>query len=247
MMNYLFPLVFFLLVSGLMASLNPVFKELMLPAMTIFAIMASALLSLPAILVNARESGVFRSFRINGVPSASLLAIPPLGGLVHMAVVGALIAVIGPRLYGGLSPTNMLGYAVAGLLSYTAMASVGALIGVAAGNNRATTLIGQLVYLPSILLGGLMVPSAALPPALARVSLLLPASHGMRVFATLGMGTGSEPLPWLSLVVLATGSILAFGLAALIFQWDSRMSQPNRRAGLAVLAIVPYAVAALVG
>jgi ABC-2 type transport system permease protein len=247
LMNYLLPLVFFLLVSGLMASLNPGFRELMLPAMTLFAIMSSALLSLPALLVGARESGVFRSFRINGVPSASLLAIPPLGGLVHMVVVAAVIALAGPRLYGGALPASILGYAAAGALSYAAIAGIGALIGVAAANDRATMMVAQVVYIPSIILGGLMVPSAALTPALTRVSLLLPASHAMRLFTALGMAPGAGPFPWVSLVVLCSGAILAFGLAALVFQWDSRMSQPNRRAALALLAALPYVAAALIG
>jgi ABC-2 type transport system permease protein len=247
LMNYLLPLGFFLLVSGLMVGVNPLFKDLMLPAMTVFAVMSAALLSLPSTLVSARESGVFRSFRINGVPSGSLLAIPPLGGLVHMAVVAVIIAVLGPRMYGGSAPGSIAGYAAAGLLSYASMASVGALIGVAAANDRSTIMIGQFLYLPSILLGGLMVPAAALPPALARASLLLPASHAMRAFQALGMKPGSGPFPWVSVAALATGTVLCFALAALLFQWDSRMSQPNRKAVLAVLGIVPYAIAAVIG
>jgi ABC-2 type transport system permease protein len=94
------------------------------------------------------------------------------------------------------------GYAAAGLLAYAAHAGAGALIGVAAANSRSTILLGQLFYLPSIMLGGMMVPAAALPPVLARVSLLLPASHAMRVFSALGMQPESAPFPWLSVAVL---------------------------------------------
>ncbi len=247
LMNYLFPLVFFLLVSGLMVSVNPGFRDLMLPAMTLFAILASTLLSLPAALVNAREAGVFRSFRINGVPSGALLSIPPLGGVVHMAVVAAIIGFLGPLMYGGTAPASIVGYAAAGLLAYAAHAGAGALIGVAAANNRSTILLGQLFYLPSIMLGGMMVPAAALPPVLARVSLLLPASHAMRVFAALGMQPGSGPFPWISVAALGAGAACAFALAALLFQWDSRQSQPGRRTYLAVLGLLPYVVAAIVG
>ena len=247
LMNYLFPLVFFLLVGGFMASVNPAFKSLMLPAMTLFAVLASALLSMPATLVNARENGVFRSFRINGVPASSLLAIPPLGGLVHMVLVALVIALLGPRLYGGLAPRDVAGYAAAGLLSYAAVAGIGALIGVAAANNRATILIGQFVYLPALMLGGLMFPQSLLPPVLARVSLLLPTTHAMRVFTALGMEPSQAAFPWLSAAVLASGATLSFVLSAVIFQWDSRMSQPNRKAALAFLGILPYAVAAVIG
>ena len=247
LMNYLFPLAFFLLVSALMVRVNPPFQELMLPAMTLFAILSSSLLSLPNTLVGARESGVFRSFRINGVPTGAVLAIPPLGGLVHMAVVAVVVAVLGTRLFGGAGPVDAAGYAAAGLLSYLSIAGIGALIGVAAANSRATVLIGQFIYLPSILLGGLMVPHSFLPGALARISLLLPTTHGMRLFEALGMKPGSAPVPWISLGVLAAGGVLSFALAAWLFQWDTRASQPNRRAALALLGALPYVAALLAG
>ena len=73
LMFYLFPLAFFFLVSGFMTQINPFFKDTMLPAMIMFAVMSAALLSLPGSLVQARESGVFRSYRINGVPQGSIL------------------------------------------------------------------------------------------------------------------------------------------------------------------------------
>ena len=247
LMNYLFPLAVFLLISALMVKLNPPFQELMLPAMTLFAILSSALLSLPNTLVGARESGVFRSFRINGVPTGAVLAIPPLGGLVHMAVVALVVAVLGTRLFGGAGPLDAAGYAAAGLLSYFSIAGIGALIGVAAASSRATVLVGQFIYLPSILLGGLMVPQSVLPGALARISLLLPTTHAMRVFEALGMKPGSAGVPWVSLGVLACGGVLSFALAALLFQWDSRASQPNRRAALALLGALPYVAALLAG
>lgn len=246
-MNYLFPLVVFALMSSLMGAVNPTFKGQMLPAMTIFALLSAALLSLPGTLVNARESGVFRSFRINGVPASSLLAIPPLGGLVHMAVVAVVIAMLGPTVFGGAAPASIAGYVLAGLLAYASLASLGVLIGVASPDHRATMLLGQFIYLPSMLLSGLMMPASLLPPALAKVALLLPASHAMRVFLALGMHPDAGPFPWASVAALVTGTALCFALAAFLFQWDSRMSQPNKRAALAVLGLLPYAVVALLG
>jgi hypothetical protein len=41
--------------------------------------------------------------------------------------------------------------------------------------------------------------------------------------------------------------VLSFALAALLFQWDTRASQPNRKALVALLALAPYVAAALLG
>jgi hypothetical protein len=92
-----------------------------------------------------------------------------------------------------------------------------------------------------------MVPSSILPPGLQRISLLLPASHGMRVFTALGMGTVAQPVPVLSICVLAVSALLSLALAALLFEWDSRASQPSRKAFAAILGIVPFVAAALIG
>jgi ABC-2 type transport system permease protein len=230
-----------------MASINPGFKQTMIPAMVLFAFMCAALLSLPSLLVGAREAGVFRSYRINGVPSASILSIPVIGTAVHMAAIALIITLAGARFYGGVIPARIAGFAAAAFLSYLAYAGIGVLIGVAAGNTTVSILVGQVVYIPSIILGGLMVPSSLLPPGLLRVSLLLPATHSMRAFAGLGMGDAAQPALVLSLCVLAVSALLSFALAALLFEWDSRASQPSRKAFAAILGIAPYVAAALIG
>ena len=107
LMFYLFPFVFFFVVGAFMVQINPGFRAVMIPGMVLFAHMSSVLLSLPSALVQAREAGVFRSYRINGVPSGSIMAIPVIGALVHMAIVTLVIAVAGARLYGGAAPASI--------------------------------------------------------------------------------------------------------------------------------------------
>ena len=245
LMLYLFPLVFFALMGSLMTSLNPGFKQTMIPCMLLLAFMSSTLLSLPNLLVNARESGVFRSYRINGVPSASILGIPVMAIAVHMVVIGIVVSVAGARIYGGVPPAHVAGLVGASILSYAALAGTGALIGIAAGNNTASILISQIIFIPSILLGGLMVPSSALPLHLRRLSLLLPATHGMRIFNGLAMGSNERAL--LSICVLVASATLNFLFAGLLFEWDSRAKQPSRKAYAALIAICPYLAAALIG
>ncbi len=245
LMLYLFPLIFFILTGSLMTSLNPGFRQTMIPGMLLLAFMSSTLLSLPNLLVNARDSGVFRSYRINGVPSASILGIPVIAIAVHMAVIGTVISMAGARLFGGVPPARVAGFLAASLLSYGAFAAAGALIGVAAGNNTASILIGQIVFIPSILLSGIMVPSSALPVHLRGLSLLLPATHCMKLFNGVAMGGADRIL--LSAGVLAASTALNFLLAGLLFEWDSRAGKTGRKAYAALIGICPYLVAALIG
>ncbi len=243
---HLFPLVFFALAGAFMTALNPFFRDSMLPGMALFAVMSASLLSAPSALVQARENGVFRSFRINGVPSASILVIPVIGSALHVAAAALVISVAGARLFGGRVPLSVAGFAAAGLLSYAAYAGLGVLIGVAADRDSSAVLVAQLIFVPSILLGGLMVPERVLPEGLQRIALLLPATHCMRSFAGLGQ-MGGAAICWSSLAVLGSSVVLSFALAGAFFEWDSRCNRPSRRTYAAVLAVAPYAVAALVG
>lgn len=238
LLNYLFPLLFFVLMAALMGKINPAFISTMIPAMTIFAVMCSYLLGTPATIVAAREAGVYRSFRVNGVPGWAGLAAPVLGNAVHMGLIAIIITILGHAVFGAPLPPDTLRFLLGWACIVAAMAGMGVLVAVVAPNARAANLISQLVYIPSILLGGLMTPPGLLPPVLDRVSLLFPATQAMRVFR----GEGN----WgISVAALLLGSALAILSAALLYEWDPRNTRPSGRKFLALLALLPYAATML--
>lgn len=246
LMNYLFPLLFFALVGGLMAKVNPGFTPTMIPAMSLFALMCSSLLSSPSSLVAARDSGLLRSYRINGVPAWAALAAPPLANLAHMVLATAAIAAAGRLAFGAPLPADWAWFALSWFASWAALAGLGALIGTLSPSPRAAILVSQLVYIPSIILGGLMVPASALPDGLAAVSRLFPASHAMRAFS--GAGAGAAPLAAAalpSLVLLLAGAALAFGVSLALYEWDQKNARPQARKLLALVALLPYAASML--
>ncbi|HEY9594443.1 MAG TPA: ABC transporter permease [Spirochaetia bacterium] len=246
LMYYLFPLVFFVLVGGLLTSVNPYFKDTMLPAMLLFGYMCPTLQLFPNALVSARETGVFRSYRINGVPAASIVSVPVLSAALHMALLSVILAVAGARVFGGAMPDHVGGFILVSALSYFSYAGIGVLVGIACGSGTAATLVCQIIYIPSIILGGLMVPISIMPAALQHVAMLLPATHCMRLFSWLAMPGAGSP-QWLSLGVLLASTVLSFLLAGLLFQWESRANAPTKKPWLALLVVVPFAIAAVAG
>ena len=95
-----------------MAEINPPFREDIIPAMVVFGILAATLLGIPDPLVNARENGVFRSYKINGIPSISILTIPALTTILHLVIVAVLITVTAPLLFDAPLPVNWLNFAL---------------------------------------------------------------------------------------------------------------------------------------
>jgi ABC-2 type transport system permease protein len=242
LMNYLFPLGLFIMMGFLMSGVNPAFNETIIPAMIIVAIMSIALLGMPNPIVSDRTEGVYRSFKINGIPAAHILSIPPLGNLLHILLVSAIITVLAIPLFSAGLPVNWALFIVVDIAAFFAMAGLGMLIGVISSNPRATILYSQIFFLPSMILSGLMMPFDMLSPTMQRVSLLLPATHAMNAFRGLAYGWETSFSAVWSLVILLAGGLIAFALAVLLFQWDNH--NPNRRLSpfLAILVLVPYLV-----
>lgn len=140
MINYLFPLGFYGMMGLIMTAINPLFTASMVPALVIFAIIASTVLGMPSPLVEAREAGVFRSYKINGVPAASILAIPGLTTGFHALISSAVITLSAPVLFGGEAPGRVGAFLGISVLTAFTCASLGMLISVISDNSRATIL-----------------------------------------------------------------------------------------------------------
>jgi ABC-2 type transport system permease protein len=240
MMNYLFPIGLYVMMGLLMTELNPPFVETMIPAMIIVAIMSGTVLSLPNPLVTAREAGIFRSYKINGVPAISILTIPALTTVLHMVAVALIITTTAPLFFGAPPPINWPGFILFFLLAAFAHAGLGMLISVISSSTRAVVLWSQLIFLPSMMIGGLMIPYSMLPGALGKVALLLPATHAMNAFQGLAQNQGIAFDPLWSVLILLVGGILSFGLANYLFCWDSHNKTRRGHPALALLALLPY-------
>jgi len=240
LMNYLFPIGLYIMLGLLMTKLNPLFVETMIPAMIIIAIMSGTVLGLPHPLVTAREAGIFRSYKINGVPAISILTIPALTTISHMVVVAVIITATAPLFFSAPPPINWLGFILFFLLAAFAHAGLGMLISVISSDARSIVLWSQLIFLPSMMIGGLMVPYNMLPGALSKIALLLPATHAMNVFQGFAQNQVTTFDPLWSVLILLSGGILSFGLANYLFCWDSRNKARRGHPALALLALLPY-------
>jgi len=242
LLNYLFPIGFLLMMGVLMGGINPLFLETMIPAMVVFAILSGAILGLPNPLVDAREAGIFRSYRINGVPALSILLIHATAALIHLIIVSAIITFTAPLLFKAPLPVNWWGFLLTFLLATLACAALSLLIGVISTSSQMTVLWSQLIFLPAMIIGGLMIPSSMLPAGLVRIGLLLPTTYAMQAFAGLAYHQSPEGGVLLPVLILLAASLIAFLLALYLFTWDAPDSRQRKRMALAPLALLPYVI-----
>lgn len=247
LLTYLLPLGFYLMMGFVMVEINPLFLDNMIPAMLIFGILSAALLGIPDPLVTARENGVFRSYKINGVPSLAILLIPALSTIIHLLIVAGIITASAPLLFDAPLPENWILFFVVFLTAAVAVVGLSVLIGVISQSSRMTVLWAQLVYLPSMLLGGLMISYDLLPTSVQRISRILPATQAMNALNGLAMGRAADFSGWGSVATLILGGLLAFILALFLFSWDSRNTTRRAHPLLGLVAILPYVLQALIG
>ncbi|UCF27769.1 MAG: ABC transporter permease [Chloroflexota bacterium] len=245
LMLYMLPLGFYAAMGFIMVEINPGFKELLIPAMIIFAIMSSMILGFPTGLVEARESGIYRSYKINGIPAVSILIIPALSVGFHGLITSAIIAVTAVPFFDAAEPVNWLALVLISLLVVFTFSTLGMLIGVVSSSSRAVVLWSQLIYLPSILLGGMMIPLSLIPEAFQKVSGLLPSTYAMQAYFAYAYQQESIIEPWVSITVLITSGILALALSIFLFNWDSHNDTRRGSPLLGLLILIPYVAAIL--
>jgi ABC-2 type transport system permease protein len=202
-------------VSGGTAAGKPV--DRMLPGSMALAVIAASMVSLAIATGFERSYGVIK--RLGGSPAGSsvLVASKTVAVIVVEAVQVALLVVIALLLGWQPGPAASLPLVVAALVAGTvAFAGLGLLM---AGTLRAeaTLALANLLFLVSLVLGGVVLPLDRLPGAVATFASGLPPAALTQVLAIGlgGSGDAAEPL------LLLVGWAVVLGvLAARRFRWD---------------------------
>lgn len=175
---YIVPLFFFLFVGGLFSSINPDSKETLVQAMAVFAITMGASLGTPISLIEVYSGDILKSYKTGRIPLWVPLLNNFISAFINLFIVSMIIFGTAPLIYGAKFPENLGLYFVSLILFLIASIGVGTVFGLFIKSVTKLTLIGQAVFLPSIMLSGIMFPVTMLPDFLQKIGLILPASLG---------------------------------------------------------------------
>lgn len=190
----------------------------MLPGSIALAIIASSMVSLAIATGYERSYGVIK--RLGGSPAGTSVLVAAKTGsviLVEIVQVVLLVAIAAGILGWTAGTTASLPLVAAGILLGTvAFAGLGLLI---AGTLRAeaTLALVNLLFLLSLVLGGIVIPLDRLPPAVASIAHDLPPAALTQIL-TVGLGGSGDATE--SLVILAGWAVVLAILAARRFRWD---------------------------
>ena len=173
---------------------------------------AMGLITIPVHMATHRELGVLRRFRSSGLSPGVLAATEIALGTVLGTVASAVVLVAGTAIYGlqmPVDPVGVLGWYLAGLACFIA---IGVALGSLLPSGRSANALGNLVFVPMLLLGGGGPPRDVMTSAMGTLSNVLPLSHIVGGLRHAWLGSTDDPHAlWWPLLVAA----LAVGAAVL--------------------------------
>ena len=180
---YLVPLLFFALMGGIFTSVTPGAETTLIQSMTVFGVTMGALIGLPPSLVEIYGSDIRKVYGANGIPSCSGLLLTGLSAYIHLFLMSLILYVAAPVAFDARLPERP-GLYFAGLAVFIAVSlAVAGIIGLAVRDPAKTPMFSILIFLPSVMLSGIMFPAELLPDALRAVGNLFPAAWGFRLMA----------------------------------------------------------------
>lgn len=222
---YLVPLLFFFVMGAVFSSINPLMKTTLAASMTIFSVTMGAVMGSPAPMVKMRESGTLRAFKVNGIPGPAVLSVQAISAFVHLLLASVIIYVASPLAFHAKIPDAPGFYFAVLAVFLFASIGIGLLIGVAARGQSFATMLSMVIFLPSLLLSGIMFPASMLPKFLMWLGRIFPATYALQSFYGLAYQTKTDINANLSLGIIAGIGLLMYVLAIWRFNHTQKSEQ----------------------
>lgn len=180
---YIVPLLFFAVMGGIFTSVMPQAKETLIQSMTVFGVTMGALIGLPPSLVEIYSTDIKKVYKANGVPLYLGLVLTNISAYIHLFIMSVVLYFAAPLAFNAEIPDNPGRYFISLAVFIAVSLSIASIIGLAVKDQAKTSMVSIIVFLPSILLSGIMFPIDLLPKAFQTAGKIFPASWGYRIMA----------------------------------------------------------------
>ncbi|MDQ3212596.1 MAG: ABC transporter permease [Acidobacteriota bacterium] len=240
--SYLFPLIFLLAFYVLYRHESVVLARHMGELLTV-GILGGACFGLPTTMVSERERGVWRRYRLAPVPTAGLVGSTVAARYVILLTAGLLQVAVALAL-GMPLPRHPGGLWIAFTFVSFAFIGLGLVMAMMADNVPAVQALGQCIFLPMLIIGGIAVPLATLPDWAQRVSAFFPGRYGVQAVQACINGAGLDSVLFELLALTIIGAAGCVG-GSMMFRWDAQ--QRFAASGRGRWILVPLAAWVAVG
>jgi ABC-2 type transport system permease protein len=222
--GYLVPILFLVAFGSVFRAQTPPLLGQMGQLLTI-TILGGACFGMPTALVAERERGIWRRYRLLPVSTSSLMAGVLAARTLIVASAALMQILLAHLIYRTPFPAYPLQTAGAIVLVTTSFLGLGLVVAALANDVPAVQALGQCLFLPMIMIGGVGIPLAALPVWAQRLSGFMPGRYAVDLLQR-GYGEGQGAgFSTTSLVVIGTSAAI---VGAKIFRWDTTRNLGSR-------------------
>lgn len=176
LLYYAAPLLVYFLMGGVFSSIMEGMEFHLIETMSIFAISMGALLGAGASLCTTYGSDIRKAYQVGNIP----LIVPFLQNLIsaflHISIMSSIIIITAPLVFEAQLPSNMPVFLLTLSLYIIVCIIISSALGLWILNTNKMMMGAQCIFLPSILLSGIMMPVEGLNSALQMISNILPAN-----------------------------------------------------------------------
>lgn len=215
--GYLFPLIFLVAFWAIWRN-DEVPLALHLGQLLTVTVLGGACFGLPTTLVAERERGVWRRYAITPVPVWVFIASLLAARLVLLLSAALLQLALGFA-FGMPAPLHPGALLVTFTVAAAAFIGLGLVIAMLADTVPAVQALGQCIFLPMLMVGGVAVPLSTLPDWAQHVSAFFPGRYAVAAMqsAVTGRGLAGTGFDLAALLLIGAAGGLA---AARMFRWD---------------------------
>lgn len=183
------------------------------------SVLGGACFGLPTTLVSERERGVWRRYRLLPVGAGSVVLSTAVARFLIILSTGALQLALALAV-GMTRPAHALELGVALSAVAFAFIGLGLVIAMLADNVPAVQALGQCVFLPMLIIGGVAVPLLSLPPWAQHLSAFFPGRYAVEVLQACvnGPGLAAARFDLFALTLIGAAGCVA---GAKLFRWES--------------------------
>lgn len=210
---YLVPLVFFFFMSGIFTSVTPSVVTTLIPSMSVFVITMSALIGLPPSLGEVYGSDIIKVYKANGVPLSLGVITQFISSFIHTLIVCLIVFAVAPFAFKAELPTNLPIYFCSLIVLLCVTLAIGCVLGLLIKSQAKQTMAAMIIFLPSIMLSGIMFPATMLPTFMQYLAYVFPATIGFQAMTAFRI--------WQLPVLLGVFAVLCVAVA-LILRLKSR-------------------------
>jgi ABC-2 type transport system permease protein len=239
--GYLVP-VFFLLAFGSVfhSSVPPLLHEM--GQLVTITILGGACFGMPTSMVSERERGVWRRYRLLPASTAGLIVSAMVARYIIVLLAALLQFGLAWCLYRTPFPAHPLGEMVAFTAVCFAFLGMGLIIAMLAGAVPAVQALGQAIFLPMIMIGGVGVPLRTLPPWAQHVAGYLPGRYAVEALDACylpgGPGLAGSRFALVALAVIGIAACIA---GSRMFRWDAGQKLPRGAKPWILFALAAWA------